>query len=273
MISSGEPEGRIGLELFYTDTPGIGGSLRVEPEDFIVEEVSVMPEEDPTGENTAVIVRARYWETNRLVRKFARQLRISRKKIMFAGTKDKRAITTQLFVFAAPMDDVHSLNFKDVEFLNMYPTSKQIGLGDLIGNKFSITLKNLDMQVVEAMETTGQAAVLLEKIGGFPNLRRPRVIWVGMEKNVDFMTKIATHVELAMQDIGFEAETKRFRAHLTLGRVKDPRQINDLAAYLQDYKFDPIPIHFDRLVLFKSTLTRTGPIYDRLHEAVLGVKS
>jgi 2'-5' RNA ligase len=114
---------------------------------------------------------------------------------------------------------------------------------------------------------------VMTRIGGFPNLRRPRVIWVGMEKNVDFMTKIATHVELAMQDIGFEAETKRFQAHLTLGRVKDPRRLEELTGYLQDYRFDPIPIRFDRLVLFKSTLTRTGPIYDRLHEAVLGVKS
>jgi len=114
---------------------------------------------------------------------------------------------------------------------------------------------------------------VMTKIGGFPNLRRPRIIWVGMEKNVDFMTKIATHVELAMQDIGFEAEIKRFKAHLTLGRVKDPRRLDELTGYLQDYRFAPIPIHFDRLVLFKSTLTSTGPIYDRLHEAVLGTQS
>ncbi|MCK5310311.1 MAG: tRNA pseudouridine(13) synthase TruD, partial [Thermoplasmata archaeon] len=116
MIPSSELERQIGLELFFTDSPGIGGTLRIEPEDFVVEEVSVMPEEDPTGQNTAAIVRARYWETNRLVREFARRLRISRKKIMFAGTKDKRAISTQLFVFAAPMDDVHAIEMKDIEF-------------------------------------------------------------------------------------------------------------------------------------------------------------
>ena len=169
MIPSSELERQIGLELFFTDSPGIGGTLRVEPEDFIVEEVSVMPEEDPTGQNTAAIVRARYWETNRLVREFARRLRISRKKIMFAGTKDKRAISTQLFVFAAPMDDVHAIEMKDIEFLNIYQTKKQIGLGDLIGNKFSITLKNLDMKMPEAMEATLSIANQLNNIGGFPN--------------------------------------------------------------------------------------------------------
>ena len=169
MIPSSELERQIGLELFFTDSPGIGGTLRVEPEDFVVEEVSVMPEEDPTGQNTAAIVRARYWETNRLVREFARRLRISRKKIMFAGTKDKRAISTQLFVFAAPMDDIQSIEMKDIEFLNIYPTNKQIGLGDLIGNKFSITLKDLDMEIDQAMEASQSIANQLNNIGGFPN--------------------------------------------------------------------------------------------------------
>lgn len=169
MIDSFEPEKDIGMELFFTDTDGIGGRLRMEPDDFVVEENSVMPEEDAHGQNTAAIVRARYWETNRLVRQFARRLRTSRRNIMFAGTKDKRAISTQLFVFGAPMDDVHAIEMKDIEFLNIYPTKKRIGLGDLIGNKFSITLKDLDMDIAEAMETTRDTARQLEKIGGFPN--------------------------------------------------------------------------------------------------------
>ncbi len=169
MIPSGKLENQIGLELFYTDTPGIGGTLRAEPEDFVVQEISVMPEEDAEGQNTAVIVQARYWETNRMVREFARRLRISRKKIMFAGTKDKRAISTQLFVIAAPMNEVEAVHIKDIEFLNIYPTKKQIGLGDLIGNKFSITLKDLDIEITQAMEHCQAAKDQLDKIGGFPN--------------------------------------------------------------------------------------------------------
>ena len=113
---------------------------------------------------------------------------------------------------------------------------------------------------------------VIDTIGAFPNPRRPRIIWVGTTRNVDFLTKIATHVELAMQSIGFEAETKRFKAHLTLGRVKDPRRLDDLPDCLDSYRFEPIPLSFDRLVLFKSTLQRTGPIYDRLHEAMLAPK-
>jgi len=114
---------------------------------------------------------------------------------------------------------------------------------------------------------------VIDSIGAYPNTRRPRIVWVSTTRNIDFLTKIATHVELAMQSIGFKAETKRFKAHLTLGRVKDPRRLGDLPDCLNDYKVEPIPIGFDRLVLFKSTLQRTGPIYDRLHESLLGPKN
>lgn len=113
---------------------------------------------------------------------------------------------------------------------------------------------------------------VINTIGAFPNPRRPRIVWVGTNQNVDLLINIATDVELAMQSIGFEAETKRFKAHLTLGRVKDPRRLDDLPECLENYRFEPIPLSFDRLVLYKSTLQRTGPIYDRLHEALLNPK-
>lgn len=166
---SGPAEQQIGMECFFTHDSGVGGRLRVEPEDFIVEELSILPEEYADGENTVVIVRARYWETNRLIREFARRLRVSRKKIMFAGTKDRRAVTTQLFVFGAPMDQVRSISLADVDFLDMYPTKASIGMGDLLGNRFSIKLKDIGIEMPEALETCTSVKRQLDSIGGFPN--------------------------------------------------------------------------------------------------------
>jgi tRNA pseudouridine13 synthase len=166
---SGPAEQQIGLECFFTHDAGVGGRLRAEPEDFIVEEISILPEECADGESTVVILRARYWETNRLVRELARRLRVSRKKIMFAGTKDRRAITTQLFVFAAPMSQVRDISLADVEFLDMYPTNANIGMGDLIGNRFSIKLKDLAIEMPDAMKTCANVKSQLDELGGFPN--------------------------------------------------------------------------------------------------------
>ena len=98
------------------------------------------------------------------------------------------------------------------------------------------------------------------------------MIWAGLAESdsVREMEKMARQVELAVRQLRFEPDSKGFKPHLTLGRVKDPRDLGELPEYLKSYRFDPLPLRLDRLVLFQSTLTPQGPIYDRLHEAKLG---
>jgi 2'-5' RNA ligase len=110
---------------------------------------------------------------------------------------------------------------------------------------------------------------VIDKLGAFPNLRKPRIIWAGIQSGIETLAQVAAAAELSVQDLGFEAETKGFKAHLTLGRVRDRRKPEELVSFLSDYQLTPIPVLFDRVVLFKSTLTPTGPIYERLHEAQL----
>ncbi len=110
----------------------------------------------------------------------------------------------------------------------------------------------------------------LSRLGGFPNLRRPRVLWAGIDGNVDLLEKLARQVELGVRTLRFEKESKRFKPHLTLGRVRRPQGLADLSARMESLRPEPIPVRLDRLVLFKSTLTPRGPIYERLHEAMLG---
>src|SRR5437867_8629902 len=89
----------VGIVGYLTSTPGLGGTLKAIAEDFVVEEISSPPATAVDGRYTIASLRVRNWETNRLVRELARALHISRRRIGFAGTKDKRALTTQLFSF------------------------------------------------------------------------------------------------------------------------------------------------------------------------------
>ena len=69
------------------------------------------------------------------------------------------------------------------------------------------------------------------EVGAFPNFRRPRVVWVGMT-GADALSALALDVDLAFAGFGVPRETRPFRAHLTLGRVKDemtPAQSTALA--------------------------------------------
>ncbi|MCP4685628.1 MAG: RNA 2',3'-cyclic phosphodiesterase [bacterium] len=116
----------------------------------------------------------------------------------------------------------------------------------------------------------GVIKAVIDQLGGFPNLKRPRVIWAGSSLGVSGAAKIAKQVDLAARQLGFAKEKRPFKAHLTLGRVRQGRSADDLAAHLDGYTMEPITMSLDRLVLFKSTLTPEGPIYDRLHESPLG---
>ncbi len=111
---------------------------------------------------------------------------------------------------------------------------------------------------------------VIDQVGGFPGLKNPRVIWVGGSQPIEAAARMAAEIDRRMHELGFEKETRPFKAHLTLGRVREGRSVAVLSSFLESFELTPIPLKLDRLVLFKSTLTPKGSIYERIHEAVLG---
>jgi RNA 2',3'-cyclic 3'-phosphodiesterase len=110
---------------------------------------------------------------------------------------------------------------------------------------------------------------VIDKVGVFPNINRPRVIWAGLSENIEQLKALADETEDAMAELGFEKEKRPFKSHLTLGRVKDDSGLYELKEAIKSYKIEPQPLIFDKIILFKSTLTPAGAIYDRLFEADL----
>jgi tRNA pseudouridine13 synthase len=162
-------ESELGLEVFLTaDVPGIGGKLRKTPEDFVVDEISILPPERLDGKFVVARVWRRNWETNRLVRRLSSNLRIGRARIGFAGTKDGRAVATQLMSFNAPLEAVQALAIPDVTISNVYRSNRMITIGDLIGNKFRIRVSDIE-PTVDAAASCNAARERLDKLGGFPN--------------------------------------------------------------------------------------------------------
>ena len=161
-----EEEKLVGIEEYLTDTDGIGGKLRKTPEDFIVKEISMAPHEVPGGIWTIATVTSRNWETNRLIRILSSDLRISRERIKFAGTKDKRAVTSQLMAFKVNADRVRTINLKDIKVENVFTSDKGIDIGDLIGNEFEIKVSDLKGNVLKIVEDT---ACQVKDLEGFPN--------------------------------------------------------------------------------------------------------
>jgi tRNA pseudouridine13 synthase len=163
------PERDIGLEVYFTSSPGIGGRLKRSAQDFVVDELSTFPDPNDSGRFVIAKVTSTDWETNRLVRQLAHALAMSRGRIGFAGTKDKRAITSQLMSFEAPLEAVQAVHIKDVEISDAYRAKKHLTLGDLIGNRFGIRLRDCRAED-DALKSNIEATEgELAKVGGFPN--------------------------------------------------------------------------------------------------------
>ncbi len=161
-------EKTIGIKTFFTPYEGIGGKLRTHPEDFIVREVSNYPSKTENGRFTIADVTAVNWEANLLVRELSNRLHISRQRVGFAGTKDKRAKTTRLMSFYnVPIDRLSNVKIKETKIENIYTSDRPVKIGNLLGNRFQITIRNLDKKIKS--DYIKDVVSVIEKYGGFPN--------------------------------------------------------------------------------------------------------
>ncbi|MFA5146369.1 MAG: RNA 2',3'-cyclic phosphodiesterase [Candidatus Omnitrophota bacterium] len=111
----------------------------------------------------------------------------------------------------------------------------------------------------------------LKEIGAFPRIESPRVIWVGLDKGAKESVELAGRIDDELSNIGFAKESRPFAAHLTLGRVKSPKNKEVLKEKVMSsgsFQLSAISCQLIKsIVLFKSTLTPHGSIYTKLHES------
>lgn len=155
-------EEHLGLESFLTETPPLGGRLRSRIDDFVVSEVPRL-RGSTDGIYLVFRIRAWGWETNALVREISKRLGISRSRISFAGTKDRRAVTDQYI-------SIKGLQYADlriprVEILETQRRSMPVRMGDLLGNRFLIVVRDV---IKENTPYIRQTAELLLN-AGVPN--------------------------------------------------------------------------------------------------------
>ena len=131
---------------------------------------------------------------------------------------------------------------------------KQIDVVKSIISEVTLTFKKI---VVECSE-----------FGFFPNEKHPRVFFIKTDKE-DQLRKIYQELEEKLSHIGFEKE-ERFKSHLTLCRFKGKRNIDCLIREIKGIKFSQ-KLNIEEIALFKSTLTRSGPIYEKIFTASLAI--
>ncbi|HRS96535.1 MAG TPA: RNA 2',3'-cyclic phosphodiesterase [Smithella sp.] len=110
----------------------------------------------------------------------------------------------------------------------------------------------------------------IERLGVFPDNRRPRVLWCAVAGDVERLLNFQKKLDEDFTAIGFPAEVRSFKAHLTLARIKDPRDITGMSEALKKYDaFTAGEFVADKLFLFQSNLTPQGAVYTKLAEFAL----
>jgi 2'-5' RNA ligase len=116
------------------------------------------------------------------------------------------------------------------------------------------------------------------ELGCFPNPRRPRVVWVGVQEPTGRLAALQDAVEEVLAPFGYKPEGRGFTPHLTLGRVRrkvsrgDAARVGEAVAAATETVAEGGQLaqaHADRFELIRSVLKPTGAEYTTLEEFVL----
>jgi 2'-5' RNA ligase len=109
--------------------------------------------------------------------------------------------------------------------------------------------------------------IALKGLGVFPNTRRPRVLWLGLEVETERISSFRDSLQERLLDFGVSEEKRAFTPHLTLGRFRKPERndplLGDIISRYADIK-GPAG-RLEELIMFKSELRPGGAEYTKLN--------
>jgi 2'-5' RNA ligase len=123
------------------------------------------------------------------------------------------------------------------------------------------TVSGIDRVLTEATGSLRPFRVALSGLGAFPNLSRPRVIWVGVDGELEPLQELKSGIDKGLAKLGFPKEDRSFKPHITLGRVKGKI---DGSRLVGDKNFTSDSFLICRVRLIKSILKSTGAEYSEI---------
>ncbi len=129
-------------------------------------------------------------------------------------------------------------------------------------------LKSVSERLNPVVSAQTPLALQVRGVGFFPSVQRPRIVWAGLEGEIDTLRLLQGKIEAVLEGLEVHPrEDREFKAHLTLARVKDFRTATGVARILQSTKeaeFGDFVVN--SLFLYKSDLTPKGSRYTKLDE-------
>ena len=126
----------------------------------------------------------------------------------------------------------------------------------------------LNEALLDASSAVEPFSWMIRGLGAFPSPRRPKVIWAGVDAP-EALFELKRRIDAALEPLGFSPERRRFRPHVTLGRVRDDAQATGFEMVLASTESPEFTIPTDEVLLMKSTLKRGGALHEVLDRCPL----
>lgn len=121
-----------------------------------------------------------------------------------------------------------------------------------------------------AAQGAGNLNLAVAGAGAFPNAKNPRVLWLGVQGDLDPLSVLQGRVEDAMERLGFERETHKFSPHLTLARIKLPKPRDNWQRVIEGIRDVRLgSFEAGHISLMRSELKREGAVYTEIGKADL----
>ncbi|MBU0529305.1 RNA 2',3'-cyclic phosphodiesterase [bacterium] len=106
--------------------------------------------------------------------------------------------------------------------------------------------------------------------GCFPKIERPRVLWLGVEGDIEPLQEFVSDLNIKLEKLGFPLDENEYIPHITLARIKyPPKDTPDITNFINT-SYDPIKFNINRIRFMSSELFPNGPIYSILGTYFLG---
>jgi 2'-5' RNA ligase len=123
----------------------------------------------------------------------------------------------------------------------------------------------------QAIANFGTLEIDVADIGCFPNAKRPRIIWLGLNDRSGHLMAVRDSIETQIAPLGFPTEKRKFSPHLTVGRMRrgmESRQLSDIGQTVSRLKVGHVDTWTSEFVsLIQSELLPSGAEYSTLYEA------
>ncbi|MGO8807484.1 MAG: tRNA pseudouridine(13) synthase TruD [Candidatus Bathyarchaeia archaeon] len=175
----------LGIEVYLTKSLGVGGVIREDVEDFVVEEVLVDGSKAKVDRSVPISVlgstsdRKRFllcvlvkrnWDTLIAVKNIAKQFSVDQSYIQIAGIKDAKAVTAQhITIDGGSIEDASKVNVKDIQVIPVGYLREALSTYYLLGNNFTIKIKAIDLPKSTVKNRITQTIKQIDAQGGIPN--------------------------------------------------------------------------------------------------------